>query len=107
MTMHGVATALLILAFLQALAFVLRYLLTDWFRYQMGRHAMAFMAACALTLSLGLVREFAPGWIDLETARVVSFVLVNVVFAQRLWLLFVGQRPKRVTLERDDEEAPR
>lgn len=93
--MHNIATGLLILAFLQALTFVIRYLITDWFKTPMGWHAMSFMAACALVLSLGLVREFAPNWIDLETARVASFGLINLVFGWRLWLLFTGQRRAR------------
>lgn len=100
--MHNVATALLVLAFLQAVAFVVRYLITDWFRTSMGWHAMSFMAACALVLSLGLVREFAPDWIDLETARVVSFALINLVFAWRLWLLFDGQRRARARGDHTD-----
>jgi hypothetical protein len=95
--MHNVATGLLILAFLQALAFVARYAITDWFRFTMGRHAMMFMCACALVLTLGLIREFAPTWIDLETSRVIAYVLINAVFGWRLVLLFGGQRRKRST----------
>ena len=93
--MHHLATAGLILAFLQAGTFVVRYAITDWFKKQMGWHAMMFMAAMVLVLSLGLVREFAPDWIDLDTARVVSYALINVVFGWRLWLLFSGQRRAR------------
>jgi hypothetical protein len=94
---HNLATIGLVLAFLQALAFVIRYLMTDWYRHSMGRHAMAFMVALALVLSIGIVREFVPEWIDLDTARLVTYILINTVFAWRLWLLFTGQRRNRKT----------
>jgi hypothetical protein len=94
---HHLATIGLVLAFLQALTFVIRYMLTDWFTYSMGRHAMAFMGALTLVLSIGLVREFAPNWIDLDVSRLAAYILINVVFAWRLWLLFTGQRRNKKT----------
>jgi hypothetical protein len=99
---HLAATGLLILAFIQAVTFVLRYLFTDWFKTSMGWHAMSFMAACGLALFLGLVREFAPDWIDLDTSRVVAFAVINVVFFWRNWLLFSGQRRARARREHTD-----
>jgi hypothetical protein len=89
---HNLATVLLIAAFIQAVVFVFRYLMTDWFRHTMGRHAMSFMGACALILSVGLLREFAPNLISLDAARVFAFILINLVFGWRNWLLFTGQR---------------
>jgi len=98
----GITTALMIAAFLQALTFVLRYLMTDWFMHTMGRHAMAFMVALTLVLALGVSFQIWGDWIGRDIARLFSYSLINLVFGWRLWLLFSGQRRNRKTGPNDN-----
>jgi hypothetical protein len=66
-----------------------------WWRSSDGRHVMGFMAVLAALLDLGVVRIVigAPAWF--LWLRLVVFVAVPVLLAQRLRILVRAQFRKR------------
>lgn len=87
------ATGLLVLSALEAVTFVAAYQVTTrgaWRRDPMGRHVMAFVAADAAVLVLGVVRVFAGSSLDtgwFAWLRVAVFVAIPWVLGWRLLIL--------------------
>ncbi len=82
-------------AWLAALVFVVRYLRTRWFRTPMGVHAMGFMAAVLVILSLASSYVIWPDWGGdggRQIVRMISYGLINAILWWRVAILFRGQR---------------
>lgn len=93
--MHTATTVLVCTAALGALVFVIRYLLTSWFSTPMGRHAMAFMVVVLIVLGLAVSYELFGDWLGQDTARLISYSMINAVLWWRVYLLFSGQHAAR------------
>jgi hypothetical protein len=99
---------LLVLTAIPAVLSVLAYSRVPWWRTEIGRHLMAYMAIVALLTLLGVVRiVFGPPWFD--TLRTALFALFPVVTWWRLTLIVKEQRETRARRGRraaaDDVDA--
>lgn len=73
-----------------------------WRNSPMGRHLMYYMSIIALVLVLSVIRADAGGdtwWFAL--LRLIVFLGVPIVMAQRLWLQIKAQRDAR-----DEDTSP-
>lgn len=91
-----------------ALAFIVRYLRTDWREHPWGRHVMAFMVCLQALFLLTLSRRIFGVWPGLVE---VGF-LASVTFAGIIWWRFhlqgIGarrndRRARRTTVTADDD----
>jgi hypothetical protein len=74
-----------------------------WWRSEMGRHLMVYMAAIDIVLVLSCIRIDVgqdSWWFGL--LRLIVFVAVPIAMTQRAWLQFKAQRVTRD--ERRDQE---
>jgi hypothetical protein len=68
-------------AFVGGLAFILRYMQTDWRAHPWGRHVMAFMVCMELVFALAVSRRIFGDWLGLEE----SLFLASCTFAGIVW----------------------
>lgn len=82
---------LLIASALFATTSVILHLRVPWWRSDMGRHLMAYMAVIAATVDLGVLRMLLGDSHPFRIVRLVVFALVPVVLAWRAWLQLKAQ----------------
>lgn len=70
------------------LAFILRYLRTDWRTHPWGRHVMAFMVCLEVLFTLALSRRIFGQWPGLPEVG----LLASATFAAIIWWRFLLQR---------------
>lgn len=107
--MNILADILIVAVFLGFLAFVLLYSLTPFWRTEMGRHVMSFMASLGMVMMLAVLRIIAEAafevdlYADAPWLRPACFALIAGVTWWRVWILIKVQ-----FLGRDDDrrEAP-
>jgi len=76
-------------------ASVVLHLRVPWWRSEMGRHLLYYMAVMALVLDLGVIRiVFGDSW-WFALLRLITFIGVPAVMTQRLWLQIKAQRASR------------
>lgn len=66
-----------------------------WWRSEMGRHLMIYMAAMAIVLTLSCIRVDISGdtwWFAL--LRLATFTAVPIAMTQRAWLQIKAQRAR-------------
>ena len=97
-----VGNGLLICAALVCTASVVMHLRVPWWRSEMGRHLLAYMGVMALTLDLGVIRIFFGDSWWFQLVRLVVFIGVPVVMAQRLWLQIKAQREAQDEARQDE-----
>jgi hypothetical protein len=100
---------LLVAVAVPAVLCVLAYARVPWWRTEIGRHLMAFMAIVALLTCLGVVRiVFHPAWFD--ALRTALFALFPVVVWWRFLLILKEQRETGARrgrrVEREDAREP-
>lgn len=80
-----------------ALAFVVRFAMTTWWRTLMGKHLMVFMATCGLLLTLAIVTDvLGDGYRGQRYVRLGAYALLAPLMWWRFGLLLVEQhRPRR------------
>lgn len=89
---HLIGNVLLIVSALLATAFIVLYHWSAvWWKNADGRHVMAFMAALAAVLDLGVVRIVIGTQEWFEWLRLGVFVGIPLVLAQRLLILVRAQ----------------
>ena len=70
----------------------------DWRKSLMGQHAMVYMAATALILSLAAVRTIVVNWLDhtdpiwFQVLRVLTYTLLPAIFLWRRHLIVKAHR---------------
>lgn len=87
-----IGNVLLICAALVCTASVVMHARVAWWRSEMGRHLMAYMAVMAATLDLGVIRSFFGDTWWFSLLRLIVFCGVPIVMVQRLWLQIKAQR---------------
>lgn len=87
-----IGNGLLISAAVVCTASVVLHLRVPWWRSEMGRHLLAYMGVMALTLDLGVIRIVFGDSPWFQLVRLLVFVGVPLVMAQRLWLQVKAQR---------------
>lgn len=69
------------------LAFILRYIHTDWRAHAWGRHVMAFMVCLEIIFTLAVSRRLFGDWLGLEE----TLFLSSLTFAGIVWWRYALQ----------------
>ncbi len=78
------------------LTFVVLYMnVAGWWRTDMGRHVMAFMAACLLAVGTRVSRVIWPDWPGYYALRAITTWLAVAVVVWRIALLVRAQFANR------------
>lgn len=96
-------------AWLAALIFIVRFVITLWFTRSAGLITMSFLASAFGILSLALATTlFGREWPGRDGIRLAIYASINVLMWSCVWLLVRDQRAAHVARTRgtlDDEEA--
>jgi len=83
---------LIILSAVITSASVAMHTRVPWWRSEMGRHLMAYMAVMAAVLDLSTIKILFGDTAGFALLRLIVFIGVPLVMAWRLWLQIKAQR---------------
>jgi len=90
--LEAITLAAYVAADVGGLAFLARYVRTDWRAHPWGRHVMAFMVCLELLFTLALSRRVFGAWPGLEETLCLCSVLLAGIVWWRYRLQVLGER---------------